>query len=138
MSCLMCEHFKPIRTADWKPSYSGKEYDRYDVRNLIMQTKLHQKGQCALNPVHVDVMTNHYCGQFIAETRYPPSPSERLSDFIWGDRVSRRVDTLEDENTTLKRQLKTARMRSLKRLRKLQSARGRVNKQAKAEATTET
>ena len=136
MSCLMCEHFKPIRTADWKPSYNGEEYNRYDVRGLIMKTKLHQKGQCALNPVHVDVMTNHYCGQFIDYRT--TIPSERVSEYIWGDWYSRHYNTQKEEVAALKRQLRKARERSHKRLRKLHAARGRANKQAKTEATTET
>jgi hypothetical protein len=120
MSCLMCKHFKPIPPADWTPSYRGEEYNRYDVRTLIKTTKHHQKGQCALNPVHVDVLTNHYCGQFVDDTRSrDDNPAYRVSTFIWGDYNSRYVNELKEWVAMLKRQLKTTRARSVKRLQRL-------------------
>jgi hypothetical protein len=120
----MCQHFKPIVPADWKAKYRGEVYDRYDVRNLIKETKLHQKGQCALNPVHVEVWTNHYCGQFIDDTESDSAkiPSLRIEKFIWGDNRSQYVKELEEQVWVLRRRLKTARARSAKRLQRLKQA----------------
>ena len=56
MSCRWCVHFRRPEESNWR---------RYD--NL---------GQCTLNPVWIDVVDGHFCGQLV--TRAPDSPDSTL------------------------------------------------------------
>ena len=118
-ACIMCQHFKAIVPPGWKATEDWKNYGRYDVLQLIRKTKLHQKGLCALEPVHREVPTNHFCGHYIRiewgiwETN--------LARFIWGSHQIQEIERLESKVEKLKRQLKAARERSHKRLLQLQS-----------------
>ena len=115
--CLMCEHFRGVAPTDWKPSYDGEEYDRYNLRSLIREKQLHQTGRCHLNPTPYAVLTNHECSHFDPI----PYAVESLQTFIWGSHDSRLGEQVKD----LKRQLKEARAKSAKRMQRIKELTGK-------------
>ncbi len=117
MTCLLCQHFEPIKDADWEPRYPGQCYDRYHVRKLIRETRKHVKAWCTLNPEHIEIWSNHTCGQFLSIEHQ--RHDKRLSEFIWGDDRHKEIERLQNQVKQLKAELKTARARSRKRLEQL-------------------
>jgi hypothetical protein len=117
MTCLLCQHFAPIADATWKPGYEGDRYDRYNVRNLIQETRKHVKAWCTLNPKHVEIWSNHTCGQFVSVQTQ--QHDRRLEEFIWGDDRYQQVVKLKEQVKKLKAELKTARAISRKRLEQI-------------------
>lgn len=114
---MMCIHFKAGKVPpDWKPKYDRDEYNRYDMREAIRKTQVHQRGQCCFNPIAVEVFTNHTCGHFTPLEHFVPS----LQDFIWGDWTRRQLEDLREKVPKLTHQLKAARKISQNRLKRIQ------------------
>lgn len=115
-ACLMCCHFRGVKPPDWVPTYGSEAYDWSDVRKLIKEKKLEQRGRCHLNPTPVDVLTNHECSHFdpisYAMTDY--------SQFLWGSYSDQENHRLKQQVEDLTRQLKAARQISRGRLQRIE------------------
>ena len=115
-ACLTCKHVKFKVPDDWKPSYEGDAFNKYDARNVIRKMNMHLDAQCTLNPVWIKVPTQHYCGQWDGKKL-----ERDVQEFIYGTDVDRRYTALHDENARLKASLKHARRISRSRLDRLKS-----------------
>jgi hypothetical protein len=117
-ACLTCNHVSFLVPNDWTPSYSGEEYDRYDVRTAIRETEHHVQAKCTFNPIWVDVNTGHYCGQWNGSG---VAREESVEDFIWGSWLVKENKKLHAERDALRARLKTSRRISASRLARLKS-----------------
>ncbi len=115
-ACLLCDYFKPVPPDGWKPRYEGDHYDIYDVRKTMCEASgKNQEGLCALNPVHVDVWTNHTCSHY----RPIDAALMSLTNFVWGGWQQNERKEKEEKIAELSRQLKTARKISHGRLQRI-------------------
>lgn len=114
-ACLMCQHFRGVKPADWVPAYKGEEYNWADVRKLVKEKKMEQIGRCHLNPTPIDVLTSHECSHF--------NPIEyammTYSHFLWGSYSDQENDKLKQQVEDLTRQIKAARQISRGRLQRI-------------------
>jgi hypothetical protein len=117
-ACLTCKHVHFIVPADWKPSYSGEEYNSYAVIKVIRDAKgRHVSARCTFDPVWIDVTTGHYCGRWDGLLR-----EETVSDVLWGTWAVRQNNELHEKIKELKRLLQKSRSISAGRLARLKSS----------------
>ena len=109
-ACLTCDHCVFTAPTDWKPSYSGEEFDKYCARNMIKETELHLNARCSFNPVWIDVNTGHYCGQWHGAAHH-----HDVDEFIHGSWASSQLEGFKDEVKALRASLKKARRISASR-----------------------
>jgi hypothetical protein len=121
-ACLMCAHCRCIPPPDWRPRYSGEEFDNYDIAKLIKATGKSQKITCTLNPVWIEFNFDHYCGQF---SRHPRVYENTLNELIHGSYVSLQNIQYEKQLTDLRQQLKRSREISASRLARLKARAGK-------------
>ena len=116
--CLTCKHaaFNQLKIIpDWKPVNEWDKFGRRDVRKLIRETNKHCAALCTLNPLWLDVTTNHYCGQW-KKTR---NIEADIAIFLWGDYVTQQRDDYAIKIDRLKTQLAHSRKLAASRLARL-------------------
>lgn len=121
--CLTCEHCVRIPPPDWKPSYEGGSYDRWNLGARVRDGRPLGTLMCSLNPVWVSVRYDHHCGQWESGIG---QQAETAREFIHGSWEMREAGHLRAEVKQLKAALKTARKRSTSRLARLQERRGQT------------
>lgn len=126
-ACLTCKHVRFKIPADWKPTFEGEEYDRYDARRLIRETERHIAATCTFHPAWLEVTTGHYCGQWENAVR---TEHESLREFLWGTWASREAKYLTETNAKLRARLKAVSRISASRLARL---RGKANGKTQTE-----
>ena len=98
MGCVSCRNFLAVNppNSGWKPSYEGDTYGILNVLREMRKTKLHQKGLCTLYPVRTEVLTNHFCGQWL-DCAGPPRPSDSDTEFIHGSWAVQQNEYLQEQ-----------------------------------------
>ena len=153
MPCLVCQFFDPTEPPQHRAEREaracghgcGSLWDHHTAISFVHHHKQDVQGWCLLNPEPLRKQGSAICGQiqpvelnhwFIDQSQYRKTENESLVH--WGLRVyrmikdgswrSQRAVKFEADNHRLKLQLKEARARSARRLKKLKAV------QAKPEA----
>lgn len=115
--CLNCRHYQLRPPPDWKPPYSGAEFDLWALRKVLgydPQWNSGWPGLCRLQPAPIEVKSVHWCGQWQVNEEFLHS---------WVGLVE--LNAALVEIASLKTELKATKQLSLERYHRLQKPKSR-------------
>src|SRR6478735_6143202 len=74
--CLSCCNWRPNPPTEWKPSYPGATFTRWELRGLLgdyPRWNAGWPGRCHLQPTPIDTYSVHGCGQWAVDDSFTQS-----------------------------------------------------------------